>query len=60
MLEETEVNLLEHISYLNQVTTSQQHEGSTYSVAKSFDFAFWKTQLVKKRIGVVKVASGTE
>lgn len=60
MLEEIEGKLLEHISYLSQVTTSQQHEGSIYAAEKSFDLAAWKTQLVKERIKAIKVASQTQ
>lgn len=60
MLEEIEGKLLEHISYLSQVTTNQQHEGSIYSVEKSFDLAIWKTHMIKKRVQAFKMVSHTE
>jgi len=57
MLEEIERKLLEQIHYLSQVTTSQQHEGSVYAIEKSFDLAFWKTQIIKKRVQAIKMIS---
>lgn len=57
MLEDIEKRLAEQINYLSQVTTSQQHEGSIYSVEKSFDLAVWKTQFVKAKMAEIKKIS---
>ena len=57
MLEDIEKRLSEQISYLSQVTTSQQHEGSIYALEKSFDLAVWKTQFVKAKMAEIKKLS---
>ncbi|XP_066930148.1 mediator of RNA polymerase II transcription subunit 11-like [Clytia hemisphaerica] len=49
-LEGVERKLNEHISYLSQVSTNQQHEGSIYSEEKRFQLVCESTDIVLKRI----------
>ena len=49
-LEGVERKLNEHISYLSQVSTNQQHEGSIYSEEKRFQLVCESTDTVLKRI----------
>jgi len=49
-LEGVEKKLNEHISYLSQVSTNQQHEGSVYSEEKRFQLVCESTDIVLKRI----------
>lgn len=49
-LEGVERKLNEQISYLSQVSTNQQHEGSVYSEEKRFQLVCESTDLILQRL----------
>lgn len=49
-LEGVEKNLSEQISYLSQVSTNQQHEGSIYLEEKRFQLVCESTDIILKRL----------
>lgn len=53
-LEGVERKLNEHISYLSQVSTNQQHEGSVYSEEKRFQLVCESTDIILKRIKAIE------
>jgi len=49
-LEGVEKNLNKQISYLSQVSTNQQHEGSIYAEEKKFELVCQSTDLILRRL----------
>ena len=49
-LEGVEKNLNTQISYLSQVSTNQQHEGSIYAQEKKFQLVCQRTDLILDRL----------